>query len=475
MTATTSPAVGRDKCLTALTHLLGDTRVLTDGRKISRYLRDFSWYSPILDNAFADTTVDAVVRPSSVEELETVVSIAARHRVPITMRGAGTGNYGQSLPLQRGIVVDVKGVAGILETSPGRVAVLPGTVMKDIEHAVADSGQQLAIMPSTFRVATASGFICGGSGGLGAAAYGDLWSNNVHAVELITVEEKPRRIRLEGDDVNVVLHTYGTVGVVTRVELRLVQKRQYTSTIALFEEFTACAQFGWDLVNSDVHCRLVSLQQSPIGAMFTPIADAIPAAKHVALLWTDSADDATLQSMLATAGGTAVTWPENAKDITQFPYSHTILWSRRAHPDSSWLQCEYAADDRAAFLRQVEQIGERYAGTFLQHIEINKSATGGIRCMGIPPVVGLPNHESALDGLLAFCTGIGVSVLNPHSYVVDEGGFVGDTGKVIALKAESDPHHILNPGKLGMSFFEQRAEADAATTVDFRAPEQLSD
>ncbi|MDX2358744.1 FAD-binding oxidoreductase [Dietzia sp. PP-33] len=453
--------------------VVGADQVL-EGRKISRYLRDFSWYSPILENALADTTVDAVIRPGSVEELTAVVALAARNQVPITLRGSGTGNYGQSLPLEQGIVVDIKGVAGILELEEGRVSVLPGTVIKNIESAANAAGQELAVMPSTYRVATASGFISGGSGGLGAAAHGDLWSNNILAVELITVEETPRTIRLEGDDVNLVLHMYGTVGVLTRIEMRLVPMRTYAADIVVFDDFEQCCRFGWDLVASDVHTRLASLQQAPIGAMMTPIAAQIPDGAHVALVWSDVEHADAMASLAGHYGGTVTPWPEGTKHITQFPYSHTILWSRKAVPDSSWLQCEYAAGDRERFIEQVRAVSERYAGVFLQHIEINTSPSGDVRCMGIPPLVDLPDHEAALDELIAYCTGLGISLLNPHSFVVEEGGFVGDTGRMLDLKRDVDPLGILNPGKLGKSFFSARDATVVAADRDMRAPEQLA-
>lgn len=455
-------------------NLLGADQVLSEGRKISRYLRDFSWYSPILENALADTSVDAVVRPGSIDELTAVVALAARHRVPITLRGAGTGNYGQSLPLERGIVVDIKGVAGILDLTEGRVSVLPGTVMKSIEVAANAASQELAVMPSTYRVATASGFVSGGSGGLGASAHGDLWSNNILAVELITVEETPRTIRLEGDDVNLVLHMYGTVGVLTRIEMRLVPMRTYEANLVTFDDFDQCCRFGWDLVDSDIHARLASLQQAPIGAMMTPIAHEIPEGAHVALVWSDVDHAQALAELAEGYNGTVKPWPEGATHITQFPYSHTILWSRKAEPHSSWLQCEYATGDKERFLEQVHAVTERYNGVFLQHIEINTTPSGQVRCMGIPPLVNLPDHEASLDELIAYCTGLGISLLNPHSYVVEEGGFVGDTGRMLALKQDVDPYGILNPGKLGESFFSSRATTVAATDRDMRAPEQLS-
>ncbi|GAA3969942.1 FAD-binding oxidoreductase [Actinomadura viridis] len=450
--------------------LLGADRVLPAGPKVTGYLRDFSWYSPILENALADTTVDAVMRPRSLDDLTAVVALAAERRIPLTIRGAGTGNYGQSLPLRQGIVVDIKDIAGVLEIGAGRIAVLPGTLMQDAEAAAQETGQEMAVMPSTYRVATASGFICGGSGGLGGAANGDLWDGNILAVEMLTVEEKPRLIRLEGGDVRPVLHTYGTIGVVTRVEMRLVPARDHRAMYAVFADFQDAAGFAYDLTASDVRLRLCSLHQAPIGSMLKPLAGAYDPADHVLLLWADAAHVAKVGAMARRYGGRLEPdWPAKTH-ITQFPFSHTILWSRKADPGSSWLQCEYS-DDRERFLGQTASVSERYPGVFLQHIEFIESA-GRIRPLGIPPLVGLPDHEAALEELMAYCAGLGITLLNPHSYIVEEGGFVGDTAQVATLKQTSDPYHILNPGKLGEGFFTSRGPTPPSLRTRTRSKEK---
>lgn len=460
--------------LADLIDLLGVQRVVPAARA-SKYLRDFSWYSPILESELADTTVAAVALPTTVSELTDIVALAARHRVPITMRGAGTGNYGQSLPLEHGIVVDIRGVAGVQSVSDGRAVVLPGTRMKDIEIAAQSTAQELAVMPSTYRVATAAGFVSGGSGGLGAAAHGDLWNDNVLSVDIITVEEQPRRLHLSGNQVHAVLHTYGTVGVIVQLELRLVPAHEYAQYCVSFDEFDSCARFGWEVVDSpDVHARLASVHQAPLGAMMTPIAHLFAPDEHVALIWADRTHQPYLAALADRYRGTLQSWPEGVKDITQFPFSHSILWSRKAHPTSSWLQCEYAADDQEAVSRQVADISVRYGGTFLQHLEFIRSQSGGVRAVGIPALVGLPDHGEALDQLMSFASSIGIRVLNPHSFVVEEGGFVGDTDYMLDLKQTSDPHLLLNPGKLGGSFFNKRAwRAGSVREREIVAPESL--
>ena len=85
-----------------LTEIVGTKHVLVDPAAQQRFLKDFSWYSPVLAEAFIDTRIDAVVQPATIEELEQVVATAVHLRVPIIVRGAGTGNYGQSVPLYGG-------------------------------------------------------------------------------------------------------------------------------------------------------------------------------------------------------------------------------------------------------------------------------------------------------------------------------------------------------------------------------------
>lgn len=459
--------------LTRIADVIGADAVLSDGKRIRKYLRDFSWYSPVLDNALSDTTVDAVIKPKSVQDLTAVVSLAAEYRIPITLRGAGTGNYGQSLPLERGLVIDIKGIAGVLDIGEGRVTVLPGSIMKSVEEAANATGQELAVMPSTYRVATASGFVSGGSGGLGGARNGDLWSGNILAVEFLTVEEQPRTIRFEGDDVFPLLHTYGTVGVITEIEMRLVPRRDYDSVIVSFTDFADALRFGWEVTRRPVDLRLSSVHQAPLGSMFTPIADAYDKDAHVALIWFDAADRDLLNTIAEEHGGVVIDWPAGASHISQFPYSHTVLWSKRAEPESSWLQCEYAVDDKERIVEQASALSERYPGIFVQHVEFNVAPTGGIRTKGIPSIIGLADYTAALDEMIAFCDGLGIRVQNPHSYVVEEGGFVGDTSGFLELKRTCDPFNLLNPGKIGSSFFDRRAGEVDPLATDFSSPEQL--
>jgi FAD/FMN-containing dehydrogenase len=464
------------QAVSEVTRLLGPDRVIREGKRITRYLRDFSWYSPVLENEFADTTVEAVAIPQTVEELTEVVSIAARQRMPLTMRGAGTGNYGQSLPLQQGLVVDVRRISAIKAVTENGVVALAGTKLADMERAARQAGRELAVMPSTYRVATVAGFISGGSGGPGQVTNGNLWDGNVLAVELLTVEEEPRLIRLIGDEVNNVLHMYGTVGVIVRVELRTVPAREYAQYVVDFADFSDCVRFAWQVTAAEeVNLRLASVHGVPLGATMTPIADMFPADHAVALLWADPTDFDALEARASVHGGRVQEVPASVTEIVHFSFSHAVIRVRRAYPHASWMQASYTATDADALVAQIDAIAAKYPDNYKFHLEFATHPVGVVRAWGVDILLDMPDHGETLDELMAHCRSVGVKILNPHSYVVEEGGFVGDVDEAMALKAACDPFGILNPGKLGSSFYAKRSwRGESRSTVTSVAPEQLN-
>ena len=70
--------------------------------------RDFFWYSPVLKRHMDHLVADFVVNPRSEAEVIEVLKVCYAHDVPVTTRGAGTGNYGQAMPLAGGCVMHLR-------------------------------------------------------------------------------------------------------------------------------------------------------------------------------------------------------------------------------------------------------------------------------------------------------------------------------------------------------------------------------
>ena len=75
----------------------------TDPVAVKRKSRDYFWYSPVLNEQLARKFADVIVTPRDEADVIRVAAACARHRVPLTPRGGGTGNYGQCVPMEGGV------------------------------------------------------------------------------------------------------------------------------------------------------------------------------------------------------------------------------------------------------------------------------------------------------------------------------------------------------------------------------------
>ena len=88
--------------------LLGDpSRILTLPQTVEQLSRDCYWYSPILRKQLDGKVGDLVVQPVNVAEIQAILRYCQLQNIPVTARGAGTGNYGQAVPLRGGVVLDL--------------------------------------------------------------------------------------------------------------------------------------------------------------------------------------------------------------------------------------------------------------------------------------------------------------------------------------------------------------------------------
>jgi FAD/FMN-containing dehydrogenase len=208
--------------------------------------RDFFWYSPVLKRRLDHVTGDLVVSPKTEAEVIQVVRAAFRHGVPITPRGAGTGNYGQAMPLSGGIVLSLAEMTRVKAVGPGRVTAEAGAVMERLDDEVrAVTGQELRMHPSTYRTATLGGFIAGGSGGVGSIRWGGLRdAGNILRLRVVTCEAEPRVLDLIGEDIQKVSHAYGTNGIITEVEMPLAPAFDWVDAVIGFDDVNAAAAFA---------------------------------------------------------------------------------------------------------------------------------------------------------------------------------------------------------------------------------------
>jgi FAD/FMN-containing dehydrogenase len=114
------------KHIAELRSIIGDSsRVIVNPQIVEQLSRDFYWYSPVLRKQLDGKLGDVVVQPLGAAEIQKLLRYGYANNLPVTARGAGTGNYGQAVPLEGGAILDLSRMDRIEEIQAEGVAVLP--------------------------------------------------------------------------------------------------------------------------------------------------------------------------------------------------------------------------------------------------------------------------------------------------------------------------------------------------------------
>ncbi len=257
-------------------------RVISERSVVEQLSKDFYWYSPVLRKQLDGKLGDVVVQPLNTSEIQNVLRYCYAHNFPVTVRGAGTGNYGQAVPLHGGVVLDLARMDRIEKIEPDGVAVCqPGVRLGTLEVEARKVGWELRCYPSTIVKASVGGFLGGGSGGIGSVAHGGLRDfQTVRALEVVTMEPEPRIALHEGEAIHDILHAWGTNGVITRIWLALAPAVEWSQCVIAFDTFDAAYDFSELIANgAEWTKRLVTTFEWPIPSFFTPVRQYAPEGK----------------------------------------------------------------------------------------------------------------------------------------------------------------------------------------------------
>ncbi len=428
---------------------LDGLEIIEDSTQVAKLSKDYYYFSPVLEAKLSDKVADIVVRPTSEAEVMQVAKACVKARVPLTVRGAGTGNYGQCIPLDGGVILDLTRMNQVKWVKPGQACVEPGAKLAAIDKVTRPQGWEIRMAPSTYRTATIGGFIGGGSGGIGSVMYGQLRDRgSLHAVRVVTMEDEPRVIELRGDDVQQVNHAYGTNGIITELEIPLAPAYPWAEVIVTFDAFMTAAHFGQALCDSDaIIKKLVSIHAWPIPSYFAALKSALPSGKAAALLIVSESCLEPFQDLVKDFGGT-VTYTKAAQDaakgaaIGEFTWNHTTLHARNVDPNFTYLQTLFPYDPELKLLAHME---EHFGDEVILHLEFMR-----VQGKNIPAALQLVRYttEDRLNEIIRYHEEQGAFIANPHTYILEDGGRKAIDEAQVAFKQKVDPYGLLNPGKM---------------------------
>ena len=438
--------------LEGLRAALGDLPVIDERARVLQKSRDFYWYSPVLKRQLEHVCADLVVEAQSERDVIRTLGACHRHRVPVTVRGGGSGNYGQAMPLRRGVVLDLARLDQVKDIGIGRVRAEAGARLARIDQACQEhSRQELRFHPSTLKMGTIGGFVAGGSSGVGSITWGILRDpGNILGVRVVTMEAEPRILELRGAAIQKVNHAYGTNGVITEVEMPLAPAYPWVDLIVGFADLMTAVRFADALARQDgLVKKLISVVAAPIGELyFRPLQSRIAKGQHLVLLMLSDVSLDAFRDFFRTWPGqillerAAAEPKRRALPVYELSWNHTTLHALKIDPSVTYLQVLYPPP---AHVERVEEMHRHFGEEVMIHLEFVRFE-GQIACFGLPIVRF--TTENRLDEIIRHHEDHGCPIFNPHAFTLEEGGMKQVDRTQLAFKREADPDGLLNPGKM---------------------------
>jgi len=430
---------------------LGDIPHETDRALVRQKSRDFYWYSPVLKQQLRGVSADIVVMPRDEADVIEVMRRCVTQRIPLTPRGGGTGNYGQAMPLHGGVVLDLLALNTIHPVQGGVLRVGAGAKLGEIESVCKPQGWELRMFPSTRRTATIGGFVAGGSGGIGSINFGQMReAGTLLGARVVTMEAAPRVLELREDAVARVHHAYGTNGIITELDIAMAPAQPWLDYVVAFADFLALARFADRIARADgIAKRLCAAVDGATAAYFRPLQDVVSPGESLGLFLVAAQSAQPFEQALVRHGGRiarrlteAEVEAQSAVPAFEFTWNHTTLHALKVDKEITYLQSRFPGPD---YLRVVAEVMEAYGDEIPVHLEFIR-VNGEVACAALPLV--RYTSEARLRAIIADFEARGITVFDPHTFVLEDGGMKQTDPEQLAFKREADPFGLLNPGKM---------------------------
>jgi len=235
----------------ALRGAVGARHVLTDKEDTIVYEQDGSIFHVL---------PQIVVVPADAEEVAAVVKAAKRADMPIVPRGSGTGLAGGAVPAGGGIILSLTRLDRVITIDlENHIAIVePGVINVDVTKAVSKDGFFYAPDPSSQAACSIGGNVANNSGGPHTLAYG-VTTNHVLGIEVVLDDGEVVWLGGEVPDTpgydlcGVFVGSEGTMGIVTRVAVKLMQTRESVRTLlAIFDDMDDATQTVVDITAAGI-------------------------------------------------------------------------------------------------------------------------------------------------------------------------------------------------------------------------------
>ncbi len=444
--------------------IVGDAGIFTEREQLGTYDTDALTTHRM--------TPSVVVLPATTQQVQAVVRVCQRERIPFVPRGSGTGLSGGALPVPGCVLIGLTRMNTILEVDiPNqRVVVQPGVSNLAVTQRVAPHGYYYAPDPSSQLVCSIGGNVAENSGGAHCLKYGFTVN---HVLGMTMVLPDGEIVTLGGaaldppgyDLPGVIVGSEGTLGIVTEVILRIMRKPETVVTaLAAFQHTDAAGEAVSGIVAAgivpaaaEIMDKLsIAATEAAVHAGYPTDAGAILLVELDGRASEVSALVARVEAICRAAGMTE--WR-----IARSDEERTLVWKGRkaAFAAMGRISPSYIVQDGVIprtklpeVLRQIAVLSNQYG---LRVANVFHAGDGNLHPLVLydDAVEGEAERAEALAGaIIGMCVELGGSITGEHGVGVDKIGHMGemfseaDMRTHQLLRCALDPEYLCNPEKV---------------------------
>jgi glycolate oxidase len=413
----------------------------------------------------------AAVLPDTVEQVQAVVRLCHRSKVPFVARGQGTGLSGGALPHPDGVLIVMTRMNRVLDVDiPNqRITVEPGVRNLEVTQRVQSAGYYYAPDPSSQVICSIGGNLAENSGGAHCLKYG-FTVHHVTGVEAVLPDGDLVHLGGEALDspgldlLGVLVGSEGTLAVVTKVTLRLVRRPEAVRTLlAAFDSTDAAGNAVSDIISAGIiPAAIEMMDRTTIRAAEAAVHPGFPDAEAILIVELDGSKSEVeaLFSQVETVCDRNNAWGvQVAKDEAQ----RARIWMGRkaAFAAMGRIAPSYYVQDGVIPRSRLPEVLRR-----IRQLEVESGLTiGNVFHAGDGNLHPLVCYDDAVDGqadlaeqvaskILTFCLDVGGSLTGEHGVGADKACHMPkmftaeDLETMQLVRAAFDPDQLCNPGKV---------------------------
>jgi glycolate oxidase len=417
---------------------------------------------------------DAVVLPRSTEDVVKLMKYAHQNKIVVVPRGAGSGYTGGSLPIKAGIVVSFEQMTKILQVDRDKkyAIVEPGVVTQEFADYVGKFGLFYPPDPSSVKFSTLGGNLAECAGGLKGRKYG-VTKNYVLGLEAVLSDGQVIQTGIlngDGSDSydleSLLVGSEGTLGLVTKIAFRLLDKPRYEKTVlATFDQMDNAAEVVAAITAAGVIPSVLEfIDGNTLKCVLEYVKlEGVPESEAVLLIEVDGNDEQAVNEEFEEVLNICKGKNSKTLQVAQTQQDKDKLWKVRRSISASLLKIAptkvnedicVPASQLPAMMKKIREISKKH------DVSINNFGHAGDGNLHVTFMCDSRNSqqmervEQAVDELFENTLKLGGTLSGEHGIGVTKSKYleweVGKEGVEMMRKIKSsfDPDNIINPGKI---------------------------